>query len=187
MWERFIADTGYPHGGNDPHPLDSWTRSVLTPIATQHRARYIHPNDEPFSPMQRWAQRADRVWPSPIGMLLHPVDGLWHAYRGAFVFASPIVDVPTPPHADPPCVTCVDQPCLNSCPVAAFTSAGYDHHRCRQHVAMGGSATFAHDCLREGCAARCACPVHPGGVYETDQMMFHMQAFVGMTDPEQLA
>src|SRR4030095_137820 len=35
----------------------------------------------------RWAMRAEAVAPSPLGILIHPDYGLWHAYRGALAFA----------------------------------------------------------------------------------------------------
>ena len=31
--------------------------------------------------------RAEAVAPSPLGILIHPDYGLWHAYRGALAFA----------------------------------------------------------------------------------------------------
>ena len=53
----------------------------------------------------RWAQRAEPLHPSPLGVLIHPVHGLWHAYRGALAFAEPIE---LPPRADlpSPCASC---------------------------------------------------------------------------------
>ncbi len=81
MWPAFRA--GEPQG-NDP--LDTWTRAVLCPIAAELGADFVHPSDQPYQPFQRWAQRADAVWPSPLGLLIHAEYGLWHAYRGAFVF-----------------------------------------------------------------------------------------------------
>ena len=36
----------------------------------------------PFLPFLRWAERAEVVFPSPSGPLIHPVYGLWHTYRG---------------------------------------------------------------------------------------------------------
>jgi hypothetical protein len=156
-------------------PLDAWTRSVLTPIASSFGAVFVHPSDEPFQPFQRWAQRAEGVSPSPIGILIHPRYGLWHAYRGAFLFPVVIEGLPDPIEAASPCVTCETQPCLTACPVEAFTVEGYDADACRSHV----RSARAPICLDDGCAARCACPVGVQFRYGDDQMRFHMQAFVG--------
>jgi hypothetical protein len=172
MWPAFrAAETP------GPDPLDRWTRERLQPIADRFGAAYVHPSDEPFQPFQRWAQRADDVWPSPIGLLVHPVHGLWHAYRGALLFAHEMVGLPTVGMSAAPCLTCVDQPCLSTCPVDAFGSGGYDADACATHVRSGSEPA----CLVDGCAARCACPVGVDDRYGPDQMRFHMAAFVGAT------
>lgn len=179
MWDHFEDGRR-----DEPDPLDAWTRRCLDPIATRFDAEFVHPSDEPFVPFQQWAQRADTVWPSPIGLLIHPRYGLWHAYRGAFVFPvgrEVVFDRTSngPPHdneATNPCLLCADQPCLSTCPVDAFSSAGYDHIACRNHVAGESSP----DCLHEGCAARRACPVGVGLEYGSAQMLFHMRAFSGI-------
>ena len=170
MWPAFrAAETP------GPHPLDRWTRSVLEPIATEMGATYVHPSDEPFQPFQRWARRSDDVWQSPIGLLIHPDHGLWHAYRGALLFAHDVAGLPKVGGRSSPCLSCVDQPCLSTCPVDAFTPAGYDSASCAAHV----RSTSEPDCLADGCAARRACPVGVGRHYGRDQMHFHMQAFAG--------
>ena len=171
MWERFRAER--PDG---PNPLDAWTRAVLRPIAASFGADFVHPSDEPFRPFQRWARRADDVWPSPIGLLIHRTYGLWHAYRGAFLVAEDVTGLPARELGASPCVDCVGQPCLTTCPVDAFAPGAYDADRCAAHVASGETPA----CLSEGCAARLACPVAPDGRYGPDQMRFHMRAFVGL-------
>jgi hypothetical protein len=171
MWPAFQAA---PHAHRDP--LDTWTRSVLAPIATRLGAEFVHPSDRPYRPFQAWAQRADDVWPSPIGLLVHGEYGLWHAYRGAFLFPFAIEGLAPPADAGSPCTTCRDQPCLSACPVGAFTPGAYDVDACRGHV-RGGSDP---QCLDDGCRARLACPVGTGYRYGAEQMQFHMRAFVGL-------
>lgn len=170
VWGRFRAEE--PAG---PDPLDTWTRAVLGPIADGLGAGFVHPSDEPFQPFQRWAQRADDVWQSPIGLLVHPEHGLWHAYRGAFLFPVAVDGLPPTGGRTSPCLTCADQPCLSTCPVGAFTAEGYDVDACAGHVRSGSSPV----CVDDGCAARCACPVGVADRYGPDQMRFHMRAFVG--------
>lgn len=169
MWPTFRAEER-----DEPEPLDAWTRRRLGPIADRFGAELVHPSDEPFQPFQRWAQRASDVWQSPIGLLVHPTDGLWHALRGAFLFAEPVDGLPPTGVATSPCVGC-DAPCLTTCPVDAFSPDGYDHEACRGHVRSGEEPV----CLEQGCAARRACPVNADGYYGPDQMRFHMRAFVG--------
>lgn len=172
MWGPFRAEET-----PGPHPLDRWARATLQPIAVRLGAEYVHPSDEPFQPFQRWAQRADDVWQSPIGLLVHPVHGLWHAYRGAFLFPTEMTGLPPTGERPNPCLTCADQPCLSTCPVDAFTSSGYDSESCAGHVRSGEQPA----CLDVGCAARRACPVGVEFRYGPDQMRFHMEAFVGMS------
>jgi hypothetical protein len=169
MWPHFIDGRR-----DEPDPLDAWTRRTLGPIAESFGAHFLHPSDQPYRPFQRWAMRAGEVWPSPIGLLIDPMHGLWHALRGAFVFAGPVAGLPPAHTATSPCVTC-PQPCLTACPVDAFTPGDYDHERCRAHIRSGTDP----DCLHLGCAARRACPVNVDGHYGPDQMLFHMRAFTG--------
>jgi ferredoxin len=170
MWPRFRAAE---QAVDDP--LDTWTRAVLAPIAASVGATFVHPSDEPFQPFQRWAQRAEGIAQSPISILIHPQHGLWHAYRGAFLFPIAIEGLP-PPIGDPsPCLSCADQPCLSACPVDAFTIGNYDADACRSHV----RSRLEPVCIDAGCAARLACPIGTNNRYGPDQMNFHMKAFVG--------
>ena len=155
-------------------PLDTWTRSVLAPIAASLGADFVHPSDEPFQPFQQWAQRAEGIAQSPIGMLIHPQYGLWHAYRGAFLFPFALDDLPEPISDASPCLSCPEQPCLTACPVDAFTIGNYDADACRAHVRSRAAPV----CIEAGCAARLACPVGTEHRYGPDQMNFHMKAFV---------
>ncbi len=45
IWPRFRREQ--PQGAN---PLDTWTRSLLAPIARRFDADFVHPSDEPFRP-----------------------------------------------------------------------------------------------------------------------------------------
>jgi hypothetical protein len=168
MWPVF---RGQEPAGDDP--LDSWTRQVLTPIADELGASFVHPSDYPYRPFQQWARRADDVFTSPIGLLIHPTHGLWHAYRGAMLFGERILDLPSVGARRSPCDSCADRPCLHTCPVGAFGDDGYDTERCAGHLRSGRRPR----CLDDGCAARLACPIGRASTYGDDQMQFHMRAF----------
>ena len=174
MWRAFE-----PFIDGEPNPLDRWTRRVVDPVAGQARARAIYPFDQPAPPIQRWAMRAERLRPSPLGILIHPHYGLWHAYRAVLVFRDDVesehealepIREETPAH---PCDSCADKPCLTACPVDAFSTAGYDVPACAGYLAgiEGGS------CLSAGCQARNACPVGRDWRYGDAQIAFHMAAF----------
>lgn len=165
MWNAFQA-TG-------ESSLDDWTRRVVDGIAAALGARPVYPfTGPPFLPFQRWAQRAEAVAPSPLGLLVHPDYGLWHAYRAALLVAYR-VELPAADTRPPPCRSCTERPCLSGCPVGAFGDGGYDVARCVSHLA--GEAGPA--CMSRGCLARRACPVGADCRYSPEQAAFHMRAF----------
>jgi hypothetical protein len=166
MWRAFA-----PHIDGASDPLNRWTKRVVEPIAQEFGARAAYPFGEPHWPFQRWALRADTVFASPLGILIHPEYGLWHAYRAALVFSERL---PIPPRAEaaPPCESCAAKPCLSACPVGAFTGGGYDVPTCAAHLASAVSI-----CVDAGCHARNACPVGREWRYPEAQVRFHMAAF----------
>jgi len=143
-------------------------------IAAALGARALHPfGGPPYLPFVAWAKRAEPVRESPLGILIHPDYGLWHAYRGALAFKERL-DLPPPDRRPHPCDSCVDKPCLSACPVAAFSPGGYEVDACAGHIA----AAAGRDCLDLGCRARRACPIGRKWWYEADQAAFHMAAFL---------
>ncbi|MBT7148462.1 MAG: hypothetical protein HN893_16285, partial [Rhodospirillales bacterium] len=126
----------------------------------------------PYNPFQQWAMRADCVYPSPIGPLIHPDYGLWHAYRGALLI-NEVLDLPDPDTRPSPCDSCEDKPCLNTCPVSAFSPGAYDTKTCANHLATPKGEA----CLAQGCLARGACPVGQGYANIEAQNRFHMSIF----------
>ena len=157
-----------------PNPLDRWTAETVGPIASALGARAVYPSDKPYQPFQRWAMRAEPVQPSPLGILIHPEHGLWHAYRAALIF-SQALDIPARRDEARPCDSCADKPCLATCPVVAFGKAGYDVPKCVAHIQTEAGVS----CLTGGCLARAACPVGGAyGRYHTEQAGFHMAAFL---------
>jgi len=171
LWRRFEA---YAYEDDTPHPLDRWTERTLTPIAGALGARALFPfGGPPHHPFQRWATRAEPVHPSPLGLLIHPDYGLWHAYRAAFLFPTRLA-LPAQPTRPSPCAACVERPCLSACPVGAFSAeAGYDVPACTAHIRSPAGAA----CREGGCLARRACPVGSAYAYDADQAAFHMAAF----------
>ncbi len=160
---------------DEPDPLNAWSRRVITDVANALGATALFPFDgPPYWPFQRWAMKAEAVHPSPIGPLINPDHGLWHAYRGALAFAERLL-LPNFDARISPCDDCADKPCLSACPVGAFPAPGrYDVPVCIDHIASPAGA----DCLGLGCRARRACPVGRDTVYEPDQAGHHMTAFL---------
>lgn len=173
LWPAFSRwrDGEPARGGSDP--LDTWSKAVLRPAAVAAGAAAVwFPSDPPWQPFQRWAMRAEGLKASPLGILIHPVYGLWHGYRGAFGFAEPIETEP-PQQVPHPCDTCTDKPCLSICPAGAVRLEAFDVPACRAHLrSPEGEA----GCMAAGCLARAACPVGAAYRYEEAQLRFHMAA-----------
>lgn len=169
IWPHFqgwLAEQGEPPAD----PLDRWSRHVLDPIAERFGARAAYPFEKPWLPFQQWATRAEGLRPSPLGILMHPQFGLWHAYRGALLFEAGIgLEGPADPiHL---CDTCDGKPCMNSCPAEAVSGEGMDIGRCHAWLAPDNGQA----CRSEGCLARSACP-HDAFRYGPAQAAFHMAA-----------
>ncbi len=153
--------------------LDRWTKDVVGDIARNFNIETVYPFEgPPFHPFIRWAQRTGTLFPSPIGLTIHPIFGLWLAFRAALLIDHPLEVKPVPARrpAQHPCDDCQDRPCLTTCPVGAFSGEGYDFRACLDQV-----ATPVNDCRQHGCLARIACPIGQDFRYEGDHAAFHMR------------
>ena len=174
MWRAFA-----PLIDGNPNPLDRWTRRIVEPVADRFGAMAVYPFDQPAPPIQRWAMRAEQVRPSPLGILIHPDYGLWHAYRAVLVLPdgcesqSEAHEATIEEAVAHPCDSCAAKPCLTACPVGAFSSRGYDVPACANYLA----STDGQSCLSTGCQARNACPAGRDWRYDEAQIAFHMAAF----------
>lgn len=171
LWPVFSAS---PEAGDgQPDPLDRWSRRVIGAIAAELGGTACLPNDgPPWPPFVAWARRAEPVTESPIGILVHPDYGLWHAYRGAILLDRAIA-LPAPDRRPPPCDACPDQPCRRACPVGAFGAGGYDVTACTDFLSGGQGARCG-----GGCLARRACPVGQQYNYPREQQALHLDAFL---------
>jgi hypothetical protein len=173
IWPAFAASPEFADGA--PHALDRWSRRIIDGVARRVGGEALFPfAGPPHHPFQAWAERAGPLHRSPLGLLLHPVFGLWHSFRGAIVFADDVSDLPTVAAGASQCLTCVDRPCLSACPVGAFSTTGYDVPACARHLRAGAGEA----CRGGGCLARRACPVGAEHAYGPVQQAFHMQAFI---------
>jgi hypothetical protein len=152
------------------NPLDAWSKEVLDDVAGRYGARAVFPFEKPWLPFQQWAMRAEGLRPSPLGILMHPEFGPWHAYRGALLFDVEI-EVPAPANPIHLCNLCDGKPCINACPAKAVSGAVFDVPLCHGLLRTEEGGT----CRRDGCLARSACP-HDRHRYGPEQIAFHMAA-----------
>jgi len=169
LWPQFQAGRR-----DEPDPLDRWTARTVEPRAAALAVGTVYPNDRPYQPFQRWAMRAEPVAPSPIGLLIHPDHGLWHAYRAALLLDTAPDDLPEREDRPSPCITCVGRPCLPACPVRAHGDDGFDVAACTTHLRSGADPR----CLDLGCRSRDGCPVGRPSRFGDEQVRFHLAAFL---------
>lgn len=155
------------------NPLDTWSREIIDGVARRVGARAVSPSERPYLPFQQWGCRAEGLKPSPLGILMHPEYGLWHAYRGALLF-----DVELPIQAPEKvihlCDLCPGKPCLKSCPVGAYSESGFAYQDCLDLV----RGPAGEPCRTGGCLDRNACPYGTIYRYPADAQAFHMAAFM---------
>jgi ferredoxin-like protein FixX len=161
------------------NPLDRWSASIGDALAKQWHGLALYPFDgPPYFPFQRWADRCEPTQASPMMLRIHPEYGLWHAYR--FALAVPFLQAgdleppaPLQPASADLCLRCDGQPCLNACPVGAYSRSGFLLDSCAGHL----HHTLGAECMDSGCKARMACPVATTFRYTKDHAQFHMRAF----------
>lgn len=159
----------------EPDPLDAWTEHHLLELADELDCKVVFPFEGPkYPPFQKWAMKADSVFPSPLGMLIHPVYGMWHAYRGALVFDREVTGIPPRPKLNSPCDKCEHKPCLKVCPVEAFDGEDYAVSDCMDYLSNNLDCA----CMDIGCQARHACPVGQKFAYRREHAHFHMDRFL---------
>ncbi len=154
------------------NPLDAWSREVIGGVAEEFGTHAVFPSETPYLPFQQWAMRAEGLKPSPLGILMHPEYGLWHAYRGALLFDHEI-RINTPQKPIHLCDLCDGKPCLKACPVGAYSQQGFAHDNCLSHV----RGDHGKACRTRGCLDRNACPFGTAYRYPAVVQAFHMAAF----------
>lgn len=156
--------------GKGADPLNRWSEQVLTGLADAVLFPFGGP---PHHPFQRWARRANAgLAVSPLGILIDPEFGLWHALRGALLYRERLAIQTVDPRPSP-CATCVAKPCLTTCPVGAFKEGSYDVVSCRSYLAT----LSGQPCMIQGCQARLACPVGREHAYRGGLAQHLMRAF----------
>lgn len=180
MWPFFSQSSEYSDGQKDP--MNRWTKRIVSETMRDVVCEIRHPFDEPYWPFQRIACEAMNIQPSPLGILIHPDYGLWHAFRAIIIVnqnSSLALDIENMIHqvqkSFHPCDTCIQKPCLTSCPVSAFDGTGLDRSGCFTHLDSNSEP----DCMTIGCGARNACPVGAAYKYENAQIEFHMKSYRG--------
>jgi ferredoxin len=173
FWEVFRQSPEYLDG--QPDPLDRWSERLGRALADHLGGRAIFPwQGPPYAPFSRWAQRTGQAFQSPVSMLIHTQYGLWHAYRFALALTDPLEGPQAASTPESPCLGCAGKPCLQACPVQAFSPGAYRVDDCVAHLSAEGRDT----CAGQGCIARRACPAGQEFRYLPGHARYHMDAFL---------
>lgn len=154
-----------------PDPIDHFSiRLAKSFIAEQlGGANYhiVYPLTNYLLPLQQLGALAGWHHDSPLGLGIHSHYGVWFAYRVAFLVDADIptrVDAQTPS----PCDSCVDKPCITTCPVQAVGEIGrFKVNTCGKHRIAPNSP-----CV-DRCLSRLACPVGREHRYPLAQIQYH--------------
>lgn len=116
-------------------------------------------------PLQRLGTLAGWQQPSPLGLGIHPVYGLWFAYRAAFLSTLPL-PLTCEPVRPSPCTDCRDRPCASACPAGAIGPV-FDLPTCADFRLRPDSS------CADRCLSRLACPVGAEFRYPVAQIRYH--------------
>jgi ferredoxin len=173
FWPEFRRSEEFADGLADP--LDRWSRRVGNQVAQALGGWVIFPFDgPPHPPFLAWAGKTGQAVASRLSLFIHERYGLWHAYRFALALPERVDLSPVESGFESPCLSCADKPCLQVCPVNAFSGPSYRADLCMDYLRADSTSA----CRQLGCEARRACPVGKAFTYVPEQARFHMDAFV---------
>ncbi len=173
MWEA-LQEKGMAE--NDP--VDSYSRDLTQQFIHRYldnpKTYWLYPSTPHLVPLQQLGALAGWSHPSPLGLGISPVFGVWFAYRAAF-----LVDADLPLrqvlHRPSPCDSCVDKPCISTCPVGAVKMGAFDVAGCWGYRSQPQSP------CQDRCLSRMACPYFPEHRYSLAQIQYHYGISLHMT------
>tara|TARA_B100000686_G_scaffold250597_1_gene260823 strand:+ start:53 stop:790 length:738 start_codon:yes stop_codon:yes gene_type:complete len=155
---------------NEADPFDAVSRRVALEVAERFWGdpipRLLYPGDA-LIPLQQLGRWAGWSVPSPLGLDVSPVFGLWFAFRVAMLTLADLPFSERRPTMSP-CDTCDDQPCIQACPVGAVRKKEvFDRQRCQEKRFED----------QFGCGIKChsrlACPIGIKWRYPQRQLHYH--------------
>ena len=166
LWEEIRRTDGLVDNPFDEISI-ALTKQFLRNYLANPPAHFIYPTTDIPLPLQQLGTLAGWHHPSPLGVGINGVYGLWFAYRAA-VLTTDIV-APTPPMtAASPCECCTKRPCVGACPAQAVGHAG-DF----QADACFAQRLIANSSCAERCLARLVCPYFREHQYTNEQVRYH--------------
>ena len=118
-------------------------------------------------PIQQLSRHAGWSFPSPLGMDIHPIFGLWYAYRSIYLVKAELL-LKHESYRRSPCDNCGRKPCFEACPSGAVGGIDkFDTNACITYRMSENSS------CTDTCLARVACPAGAQHRYPAEQMSYH--------------
>lgn len=176
LWQRFNQEAGVGENPLDQMCVDAWQSVMSGEDFRRVEYEILYPTSEPLAScgvslaelgsLAGWQQK------SPLGIGIHPEFGLWSAIRLLVLVDGDSVwpddnDGSEAQKSPSICDSCVDRPCLSSCPAGATDFQEFDVPAC-----IAFRQTDASPC-EQTCLSRLACPVAKEHSYSKVQLNYH--------------
>jgi hypothetical protein len=165
MWQALQE-----RGKDTADPVDAYsialTRQFIRDYLDDAQSHWLYPDTDYIVPLQQLGEAAGWSYPSPLGSGISPVYGVWFAYRAAFLTNADLPLLQDDPAASP-CSTCVEKPCITTCPVGAVRADDFGITECVSFRLQPASP------CADRCLARLACPFFPQHRYSLEQIQYH--------------
>lgn len=165
MWAA-LQDWGMRTADPVDHYSISLSRRFIRDCLEDSPVLWLYPGTSYMIPLQQLGEAAGWCSPSPLGIGISPVYGLWLAYRAAFLVDADLPVIKVPP-APSPCIDCEKKPCLEACPAQAVRLDKMDIEACIHHRLRPQSP------CADRCLARMACPCAREHRYLLPQIQYH--------------
>jgi epoxyqueuosine reductase len=151
-------------------PVDHYTLTITRQFIRDYLGDppvcWLYPQTDYLVPLQQLGTLAGWSYPSPLGQGIHPEFGVWFAYRAAFLTTVDL-SLRVEPKRPSPCASCMEKPCITTCPVGAVQPALFDVDGCARYRLRDQSP------CTDRCLARLACPFFPEHRYTLAQIQYH--------------
>jgi len=165
LWQALQA-----WGMKTADPVDYYTKSLTHQFIRDYLDNpptlWLYPGTDTLIPLQQLGELVGWGHPSPLGLGINPVYGVWFAYRAAFLTTAALPLIHNTPSPSP-CDSCADRPCIGACPVGAVQFGPFDVNGCVQHRLQERSS------CADRCLARRACPFFSKHRYSLAQIQYH--------------
>jgi ferredoxin len=168
--ETRFAETQQPD--SQQHPLDHFAREAVTAFLREEKVaddfQFLYPGPYVLN-LQSLGRLLGWHYDTPLKIGLHPLYGLWFAYRAVVLVNADEAITPSlaSSSAESSCQTCASKACMRSCPPSAISDEHFSLELCLDFRRADESP-----CAQK-CIAREACPIATEYRYSDEQIQYH--------------